>query len=166
MDHPTLGEALVDALREQAGGEAVVETGGLRASARTAGAGRYGSELEQLTVEREAPRASAGRAERTRGVTEGIAGRVDYLGEPLELLECAPSHGRGQLRTRRDRVRGGEYFEVDVQGGDRVDVQRVRWNRETGEREQRSHNAAHGTLQRLVDDLAELIDNADEPAQD
>ncbi len=166
MADDTLGRQLVDALREQAGGDAVVEAGGLRASAKARGAGPYGSELEHLRVERESPREDAGRSERTRRVTEGIAERVDYLGEPLELLECAPRHGRGQLRTQRDRVRDGEFFEVDVRDGDSVDVQRVRWNRESGEREQSTQNAAHGTLERLVDDLADLIDKAADDAQD
>ncbi|MCO4769510.1 MAG: hypothetical protein KDA24_05720 [Deltaproteobacteria bacterium] len=165
MKEPSLGRSLIDALKEGASGEVVVERAGLRARARVAGAGLYGSELEGLTVETET-RGLGGRPARTERVVHGLAERLDYLGEPLEALEITPSHGRGQLRTRRDRVRDGEYFELDVQDGDRVDVGRVRYDREAGERRKQTRNTGHGVLRRLVDDLAELIDNADSPTQD
>jgi len=156
----TLGRELVDALKEGVVGEVSVEQGALRARATVRGSGRYGAELDGLTVERaEAP----GDTDRTDEVTHGIAERVDYLPEPLELLELGPE--RGQLRTRRDRVQGGEYFEVDVAGGRRVDVGRVRFAHETKQRHRQSYSTGHGVLRRLVDDLAELIDGGADPAQ-
>ena len=159
MSVESLGRDLVEALKGGAAGEVSAERDGLRAKATVRGSGLYGSEIEGLTVETE-ERGLPSRAERTGHVVHGIAERVDYLGEPLDALELAGEHGRGQLRTRRDRVQDGEYFEVDVHGGDRVDVRRVRYDRETREREGKTHNAGHGVLRRLVDDLADLIDSA------
>ncbi len=159
LPHESLGRDLVDALRGGATGEVCVERGGIKARAQVRGAGLYGADLDGLTVETE-PRAEADRGARTRAVVHGIAERVGYLAEPLEALELSPEHGRGQLRTRREHVRGGEFYEVDVAGGDRVDVHRVRYDRARQEHHQQPHNAGHGVLRRLVDDLAELIDTA------
>lgn len=165
-DPPTLGQRLVEGLRDsdQRSVEATVD--GVRARARVAGAGHYGCELEGLTVERERPRDAAGRGERAAQVTEAIARRVDYLSEPLQPLELDRAGGRGQLRTRRDRVRGHEYYEIDVDGGDRIDVHRYRYDRASGERQEISENQGHGAIRRLVDDLSELLERRSAPRRE
>jgi len=159
---PTLGELLVEQLRGTEAREVEATVDGVRAHARVAGAGPYGCELEGLTVEREA-RDAAGRGDRAIAVTEAIARRVDYLAEPLQPLELDRASGRGQLRTRRDRVRGHEYYEIDVDGGDRVDVARYRYDREAGARRPVTDNQGHGVIRRLVDDLNEAMDRRAAP---
>ncbi len=162
----TLGERLVEQLR--AGGQREVEAtvDGVRARAQVAGAGQHGCELEGLTVERTQPRGDAGRGDRTSDVTEAIARRIDYLAEPLQPLELDRGAGRGQLRTRRDRVRGHEYYEIEVSGGDRIDVKRYRFDPASGAREPVSSNHGHGVLRRLVDDLSDLMERRGGPRPD
>ena len=163
MGTRTLGDDLVDALGR---GEldVQVERRGLRARAKARGAGPYGADVEEISVERGEGRGPVGAEERTGRVAHGIADRVDYLAEPLEVLEHTGE--RGQLRSRRERVRDGEYYEVDVHEGDRVDVTRQRWDRETRQRRPISRAEGHDTLRRLVDDLGELIDTAGVETQD
>ncbi len=165
-DGPTLGEQLVERLRDTAHREVEASADGVRARARVAGSGPYGCELEGLTVEREEPLDEAGRGERAATVTEAIARRVDYLSEPLQPLEVDRKSGRAQLRTRRDRVRGHEYYEVDVDGGDRVDVARYRYDRASGERQAIPDNQGHGVIRRLVDDLSDLVERRSGPRLD
>ncbi len=71
-----------------------------------------------------------------------------------------------ERRLPRPTVKKTENLEMDVIDGDVVDVWRVRWDRDAGERRKETHNAGHGAPGRLVDDLADLIDNADAPTQD
>ena len=165
-DSPTLGEQLVEQLRDsdQRSVEATVD--GVRASARVLGAGPYGCELEGLTVEREQPRDESTRGQRTADVTEAIARRIDYLAEPLQPLELDVASGRGQLRTKRDRVRRREYYEIDVDGGDRIDVSRYRYDPESGGREAIPDNQGHGTIRRLVDDLSDVMERRTRPRRD
>lgn len=165
-DGPTLGEQLVDRLRDTGHREVEACADGVRARARVAGSGPYGCELEGLTVERESPRDEAGRGERAADVTDAIARRIDYLSEPLQPLEVDRRTGRAQLRTRRDRVRGHEYYEVEVDGGDRVDVARYRYDRTSGERQAVPDNQAHGVIRRLVDDLGDLLERRAAPRTD
>ncbi len=165
-DGPTLGEQLVERLRDTAHREVEASTDGVRARARVAGSGPYGCELEGLTVEREEPLDDVDRGERAAAVTHAIARKVDYLSEPLQPLEVDRTSGRGQLRTRRDRVRGHEYYEVEVDGGDRVDVSRYQYDRASGERHAVSDNQGHGVIRRLVDDLSELIERRATPRRD
>lgn len=164
-DQPTIGERMVDALRGGDRRDVEVSADGVRARARVVGSGPYGCDLESLSVERE-PRGDADRGARTAAVTEAIARRLDYLSEPLEPLEIDASSGRGQLRTRRDRVRHHEYYEVEVAGGDRVDLRRYRYERSSGERHLVSENHGHGVIRRLVDDLNEVLDRRAAPRQE
>lgn len=166
QDSPTIGEQLVEQLRSGDRREVEASVAGVRARARVAGTGPYGCELEGLTVEREEPRDPEGRGERAVHATEEIARRVDYLAEPLQPLELDRTNGRGQLRTRRDRVRGHEYYEVDVDGGDRIDVARYRYDRASGERHAVTDNQGHGVIRRLVDDLSDVLERRAQPRRE
>lgn len=150
----SLGDRLVDELKKASQpGSVSAEQDGVRATADVAGSGQYGADVRGISVERTEPRDPDGRGERMGRAVERIAGRVKYLSEDLEPLEADPASGRGVLRTRRADVKGREYWEVEVDGGDRVDVGRYRGS-DDGGRERLAENFGHGATKRLVDDLA------------
>lgn len=154
----SLGDDLVDKLKRGTSGPIEVTDGDVRATAEVGGSGPYGAELRGLKIERTS---ASGRdvAEATERAIGRITERVQYLPERLEALEVDAASGRGILRTRRSQVRNQEYYEVDVQGGDRVDVHRYRFNREAGKRERVGDNLGHRVIGRLVDDLVDVVGN-------
>ena len=156
----SLGDALVEqAKKATREGEVEVSDGGISARADLLGSGPYGAEVRGISVQREEP----GEGDRLQRTVESIVERVRYLSEGLEPLEVDPASGRGILRTKRSEVRGREYWELEVDGGDRVDVGRFRGST-SGGRERLPENFGHGTLRRLVDDLAEVL--GDPPEQE
>ena len=158
----SLGDALVDKLKKATRkGELEVSEGGVRASADITGSGPYGSEVRGVSVGRTEP-SEGDRGERTARAVDAIEERVRYLSEELEALECDGPSGRGVLRTKRAAVKQREYWELEVDGGDRVDVGRFRGSA-SGGRERLAENFGHGTLRRLVDDLAEVVGDGPEP---
>ncbi|HCP45337.1 MAG TPA: hypothetical protein DIU15_04815 [Deltaproteobacteria bacterium] len=153
----SLGEQLIDALRSGASGEVSSEADGMRVKAEVVGSGPYGSDLRALEVERTAPLGDTRKAGRLSEAVEAIGDRLTYLPEKLEVLESDGGSGRAVLRTRRKQVQGREYYEVQVDGGDRVDVRRYRGRSESGGRDAVVENFGHGVLRRLVDDLGEIL---------
>lgn len=152
----SLGDELVQKLKQATRkGEVEAEDDGVRATADITGSGPYGAEVRGVSVERKAP-AAGDRGEQLERTVDSIAGRVRYLSEELEALESDAASGRGILRTRRAAVREREYWELEVDGGDRIDVGRFRGSA-SGGRERLAENFGHGTLRRLVDDLAEVV---------
>ncbi len=152
----SLGDALVDKLKKAARkGEVEVTEGEVRASADITGSGPYGAEVRGVSVGRTSP-AEGDRGERMSKAVDAIEDRVRYLSEELEALECDASSARGVLRTKRASVKQREYWELEVDGGDRVDVGRFRGS-SAGGRERLAENFGHGTMKRLVDDLAEVV---------
>jgi hypothetical protein len=153
----SLGKRLIDRLKQGSEGSVEVSEGELRATADVVGSGPYGSELRGLSVHRAEPRGDGdgARAERMQGAVRRIADG-GCLSEPLRALEVDPGSGRGILRTARERVTDREYYEVTVEGGDRVDVGRFR-GRESGGRDRIPSNFGHGVLRRLVDELEEVV---------
>lgn len=153
----SLGDRLIDELKRGADGPVAVDRDEVRATVDVAGSGPYGAEVRGVTVERTQPRGSddPDRAQRMQQTTDRM-GQAGYLDEPLQPLEMDSASGKGVLRTRRDRVRGREYYEVSVDGGDRVDVERFRGHADGG-RERVSSNYGHGVLRRLVNDLEEAV---------
>jgi len=154
----SLGDRLVEKLKGGADGPVEVEADAVKATVDVVGSGPYGSEVRAISIERKAPRGAddAERARRFQQTVDGIAERVNYLPERVVPFETAPSQGRGLLRTPRGQVDGREYYEVTVDGGDRVDVERFR-GRDAGGRDRITDNYGHGVLKRLVDDVADLV---------
>ena len=152
----SLGRALVDELKRGQSGPVEVTAGDVRATAEVSGSGPYGAELRGLSIERTEP-SSEDAGEAMKRVVGGIAERVHYLPERVVPLELDPNSGRGILRTRRDQVRGKEYYEVAVEAGDRIDVGRYRYDPESGGRQRVGDNLGHAVIERLVDDLAEVV---------
>ena len=152
----SLGDALVDKVKEATReGEVEVRDGGVKARADVVGSGPYGAEVRGISVQREEP-STGDRTGRLKRAADSVAERVRYLSEGLEPLELDPASGRGILRTKRSEVRGREYWELELDGGDRVDVGRFRGST-SGGRERLAENFGHGTLRRLVDDLTEVV---------
>lgn len=152
----SLGKALVEELKNGTSGSVEVTDGDVRATADVGGSGPYGAELRGLSIERTTS-SSENPGDAMQRAVEGIAERLQYLPERVVPLELDPNSGRGILRTRRDQVRDKEYYEVAVEGGDRVDVGRFRYDSESGGRTRVGDNLGHRVLERLVDDLAEVV---------
>jgi hypothetical protein len=151
----SLGRALIDELKRGVSGPVEVADGDVRATVDVEGSGPYGAELRGISIERTAT-VGVDVGEAMQRVVEGIAERVQYLPERVEALEVDAASGRGILRTRRDQVKDREYYEVAVDGGDRVEVGRFRGNSDGG-RERIADNLSHRVIERLVDDLADVI---------
>ncbi len=150
----SLGNKPVDQLKRGVSGPVEVSEGEVRATADVGGSGPYGAELRGLSIERTSPAEGGGEA--MERVVEAIAERIQYLPERIVPLETDASSGRGVLRTRRDQVREREYYEFAVEGGDRVDVGRFR-GAAGGGRERIADNFGHRVIERLVDDLADVV---------
>ena len=151
----SLGHKLVDELKRGASGPVEVSDGEVRATADVGGSGPYGAELRGLSVERTSA-AEGDAGEQMERVVGEIAERVQYLPERIVPLETDAASGRGVLRTRRDQVEDKEYYEFSVEGGDRVDVGRFRGS-SGGGRERVTDNFGHRVIERLVDDLADVV---------
>ncbi|MBN2800781.1 MAG: hypothetical protein JXX28_16690 [Deltaproteobacteria bacterium] len=82
---------------------------GSRAEAEVLAAGPVGVRLRRLRVEHATPRDVAAEADR---LPEALAGLV-----PVVPLEVAPALGGAVLRTPREQVREGRYFEVQLAPG-------------------------------------------------
>jgi len=154
----SLGSELVERLKAGASGSIEVDDGTVRARVAIRGSGQYGADVEEVLVERLEPRGSADpdRGRRMEEIVEAVGRDLTYLPEALQPLEADPASGRGVLRTTRRSVRDREYYEVSVEGGDRVDIQRFRGHAEGG-RARVVENYGHGILRRVVDDLEGLV---------
>ena len=92
---------------------------------------------------------------------DAITGRVRELGGRLIPVEVDERLGGGRLRTRKKDLRGGRFFEVDLDGeGATVDRFKVG---EDGGRSRQPYTLTREQLGRLVDDLADgLAGHGDE----
>jgi hypothetical protein len=164
----SLGARVVDALKKGATGAVEAEEGGVRARVDVVGSGPYGADVRGISVERSGASGAGGaggaggakdpdRARRTGEAVRAIERRVDYLPERVKAHEVEPAQGRGVLRTEPRQVRDREYYEVEVDGGERVDVHRYRWEPGRSGREQVPENFGHKILRRLVDDLGGIV---------
>jgi len=153
----SLGDQLIDALRSGASGQVTSELEGVRVTADVTGSGPYGADLRALQVERTEPLGETRRRGRLGEAVEAISERITYLPERLEPIESDGESGRAVLRTSRGQVQDREYYEFQVEGGDRVDVGRYRGRADTGGRDVLAENFGHGVLRRLVDDLGGIL---------
>jgi hypothetical protein len=153
----SLGERLVEALKGSSEPREVeASEGGVVARATVSGADRYGCAVDHLSVS--APgRAPEDPGTEVRRQAEAVRDRVRYLPEPVEPIEVEPSLGEAILRTPPEEIRQGRYFEARLRGGREIEVQRFRADRQRSERECIPAPFTHETLERLADDLGEIV---------
>lgn len=159
-DQERIGKKLVDALKNSTGSgrrEVEVDHDGTTARARIEGSGPYGSAIDELTVVR--PGEGDGDLERQ---ADDLVDRLSYMPERVRKHEIAPALGGGILRSEPDEMRNREYQEIGLQGGHEARVRRYRYDPEAGERRAIPQNYAHDTLERLTDDLADVLGPADD----
>src|SRR5262245_19298001 len=87
--------------------------------------------------------------------------RLNYLQEPLAVIESEDRRGRAILRSAAPRTTssgGREYNEAILDGGDSISIRRYR--SEPGARRKGvPTNLSRETLGRLADDLNEILDS-------
>jgi len=87
--------------------------------------------------------------------------RLNYLQEPLAVIESEDRRGRAILRSAAPRTTssgGREYNEAILDGGDSISIRRYR--SEPGARRKGvPTNLSRETLGRLADDLSDILDS-------
>jgi len=123
----------------------------------TVGVKRDGTnaEIDVVDVDRLGVRVRGVRVTRERAVD--VVEEANRLPEQLRALpdrvapvEIAPALGGARLRTRPDELRGGEYFEVDVEPR-RTSIRRTRLH-EDGTRQPSDWTISREQLDRLIDE--------------
>lgn len=159
----TIGKDLIEKIRG-APAEGVearpveVERDGVRVRATVRGADRYGCAIDHVRVT--APGRPVPPEERggvLRRQAERLAERSPGLPERLKVHEVDPGVGVGILRSRPEEVRGRRYTEVRLRGGREAEVERYEYRPEAGRRERIPQGFTHESLERLADDLAEVV---------
>lgn len=120
--------------------------------------GPVGVRLRRLKVSPTAAPRSLG--ERARSIAE----RVRPGGERLDVVEVDDRLGGGTLRTAPGDLRGGRYFEVDVEPQGGAEVRRVRVDQATGQRHTDTFDLTRDQLRQLVDGLSEAGIDTDAPS--
>jgi len=160
----TVGQKLVDALKNSAGSgprTVDVEEGGIAVRAKVKGSGPYGSNLDQLSVERpDGELADDGSPVEQQA--DAIVERVTYLPERLRKHEVEGGLGRGILRSRPEDMRDREYQELDLLEGRKIDVARYKFGVKGGKRKRIPQSFGHENLRRLTDDLAGALEPGEE----
>lgn len=113
------------------------------------------AEVDVADVDRLGVRVRSVRVQREREVD--VAAEAGRLPEELRSLpdriapvEVAPTLGGARLRTRPDELRGGEYFEVDVEPR-QTSIRRTRIT-DDGGREPTDFTLTRDQLDRLIDE--------------
>ena len=148
-----LGEALTDAIRGP-GKIAVEGRGGRRAEADVIDADRLGVEVERVRVQGPSSAAIEARA-------IAIAAHLRPGGERLVPVEIDDQLGGGVLRTHRQEVRAGRFYQVDLDV-DGAELGRFRVN-DDGERIPEPFTVTREQLGQIVDALSPKADDAGEP---
>ncbi len=88
-----------------------------------------------------------------------IEKRITYLLESFRLVEFDEVNGSAQIRSISPYKKGDErlYYEVLLRGGKSLTFTRYRQPRQAGEREIVPSHLTQETFERLVDDLAAVI---------
>lgn len=154
----SIGKKLTGRLKQASEGSVEVDDGEVRVTADVVGSGPYGAEVRKLSVERVEPRGEEdpSRSGRMDRAVEKLEEKLSYLPERVAPLEIDERSGRGVMRTRRGDVRDREYYEITVDGGDRIDIGRYRGASEGG-RDRVGENFGHGIIERLVEDFSEVV---------
>jgi hypothetical protein len=96
---------------------------------------------------------------RLRQQADRICETVTYLAENFRLVECLPGESVAQLRsflpeTSDEAIR---YFEIMLYGGQRLSLQRYRYDKTARERQTEGFALTRNTLVRLLGDLAKVV---------
>jgi len=104
-------------------------------------------------------RAAGGRPQDIPAQAEKARRRLNYLQEPLAVVETDARRGRGILRSDEPREveKGREYNEAVLEGGDSISIHRYRVEPGLRRRPVPS-NLSRDTLRRLVDDLTDILE--------
>ena len=144
-----LSDGLDEALTRQAreGGEFVkLGDGAAEAEARVVDSDRIGVRVSRVRVHK-------GAAVDVAKEAAALPERLRALPERLVPLEIDAAHGSAVLRTATDEMRRREFFEVQVAGGQDLDVRRYRVD-EAGQRQGIDWTMTREQLGRLMDELA------------
>lgn len=158
MEPPaSLGNDLVQHLDAGTGPDAEVRGSGLRARLHTADSDRLG--IMVITVKLSGLSGTTQAADLRQRLIR-LTEQVDYLSEPLQLVEHDPARTGALLRSAEVRQIGPdrEYFEMRVEMNRDTVFSRLRQPPGGSDRMQVPFLMARKTLARLVDDLAAALD--------
>jgi len=113
---------------------------------------RLGAKVDRVRVTSPAPGPLPRQA-------DDISGRVRDLGDRLVPVEVDERLGGGVLRTDPGEIRGGRFYEIDLDG-DGATVERYQVG-EDNARERQPFTLTREQLGRLVDDLEDGLNAAD-----
>jgi hypothetical protein len=137
-------------------GRVEVETpSGATAEVDLVDADRLGATIDRVKVSVPNPGALPAQADH-------IAEKVRDLGDRLIPIEVDERLGGGRLRTDPGEIRGGRFYEVDLDG-DSAGVERYQIG-DDGQRTRQPYTLTREQLGRLVDDLADGLVSSDEGA--
>ena len=151
------GNDLVQHLDAGTGPDAEIRSAGLRARLHTADSDRLGIMVITLAL---SGLSGTTQAVALRERLIRLTGQVDYLSEPLQLVEHDPARTGALLRSVEVRHIGPdrEYFEIRVEKNRDTVFSRLRQPPGGSDRTQVPFLMARKTLARLVDDLATALD--------
>jgi len=91
-----------------------------------------------------------------------IEKEVNYLPEPLKIVELKKYHGKAVLRSFPPRIENGtvSFFEMIIDRTDGLSLRRLTCNRNLGTRSQTPALLPRDTLERLLADLVNLASNS------
>jgi len=135
-------------------GEILAEDGDLEVRVQLADWDRLGCRLEKLEMK----------------VTQGHSLKLDpirlekelnYLGEPLRLVELEKHRGKAILRSFPPRRENGtvSFFEMVLDGPEGLSLTRLAYDRHLGQRSSVPVSLTRDTLERLLADLVNLASN-------
>jgi hypothetical protein len=135
------------------GGEFRAAEGDLQVRVKMSEAGRMGCLLETLELKSTSGSFSVDPIR--------IEKEVNYLAEPLKIVELKKYQGRAILRSFPPRTVNGtvSFFEMVIDRSDGLSLGRLAYNRNLGTRSQTSALLPRDTLERLLADLVSLASN-------
>src|SRR5262249_23075013 len=97
--------------------------------------------------------------EALRAWADRLAARINYLMEPLVVLEQDPVGGEVELRSQSPTARSGHrsFYELRVNRGGGVTLSRVSFDEATRQRRPIACQITREVLERLTDDLVASV---------
>lgn len=155
-----LNQALADKIRQAGGrsvGKTVVEASSPKGSVSVVveDADRLGVLTGPITAQRE----GGGKPGGVPAQAAEAVRRLNYLQEPLAVIESEDRRARAILRSEAPRPTNGgrEYNEAVLDGDGSISIRRFRTD-SAGRRRATPSNLSRETLGRLADDLLDILD--------